>query len=123
MGAGGEQGDGRPEPQLGLVGGPAQPQQAPQLVQRGAVVLDVQTDALLGPWSVGSFAADDHEGGRLLSAGVPAGGLGDWVATAPTPGSSHGTSETTEKACDCTATPSSPVEGSRATIEKVTCSR
>ena len=40
-----------------------------------------------------------------------------WVATAPTPASSHGTTEPTEKKCDCTATPSCPVSGQRATIE------
>ena len=40
-----------------------------------------------------------------------------WVATAPTPGRAHGTIAPTENQCDWTATPSSPVSGSRATIE------
>src|SRR5512139_1100477 len=42
-----------------------------------------------------------------------------WVATAPTPGSAHVTMLPTENQCDCTATPRSPVIGSRATIENV----
>ena len=42
-----------------------------------------------------------------------------WVATAPTPGSAHGTIGPTENQCDWTATPSSPVAGSRATTEYV----
>ena len=41
----------------------------------------------------------------------------DCVATAPTPASAQGTVEPTENQCDCTATPSSPVSGSRATME------
>ena len=41
----------------------------------------------------------------------------DWVATAPTPASAQGTTGPTWKYIDCTATPSSPVSGSRATIE------
>src|SRR5580765_1509364 len=45
--------------------------------------------------------------------------MNDWVATAPTPASAHDTPEPTENACDWTATPMSPVAGSRATIEKV----
>jgi hypothetical protein len=40
-----------------------------------------------------------------------------WVATAPTPGRAHGTIGPTENQCDWTATPSSRVCGSRATIE------
>ena len=40
-----------------------------------------------------------------------------WVATAPTPASAHGTSAPIENQWDWTATPSSPVAGSRATIE------
>src|SRR5687767_2733057 len=43
----------------------------------------------------------------------------DCVATAPTPGSAHATHGPTLKKCDCTATPRSPVTGSRATIEYV----
>jgi hypothetical protein len=39
------------------------------------------------------------------------------VATAPTPGSAHGTTLPTENQCDCTATPISPVTESNATIE------
>ena len=39
------------------------------------------------------------------------------VATAPTPALAHGTSEPTANMQDATATPSSPVAGSRATIE------
>ena len=41
----------------------------------------------------------------------------DCVATAPTPGRAHDTTLPTENQCDCTATPSSPLAGSRATIE------
>jgi hypothetical protein len=41
----------------------------------------------------------------------------DCVATAPTPASPHVTSEPTLKKCDWTATPSSPLDGSLATIE------
>ena len=41
----------------------------------------------------------------------------DWVATAPTPGRAQMHSEPTENQWDCTAAPSSPVAGSRATIE------
>ncbi len=43
----------------------------------------------------------------------------DWVATAPTPGSTHGTPLPTLNQRLWTATPSSPVFGSRATIEYV----
>ena len=43
--------------------------------------------------------------------------MNDCVATAPTPASAHGTWEPTENQCDWTATPSSPVAASRATIE------
>jgi hypothetical protein len=39
------------------------------------------------------------------------------VATAPTPASAQLTIEPTPKKCDWTATPSSPLDGSRATIE------
>jgi hypothetical protein len=39
------------------------------------------------------------------------------VATAPTPDSAQLTIEPTPKKCDCTATPSSPLDGSLATIE------
>src|SRR4029077_5549932 len=46
--------------------------------------------------------------------------VNDCVAIAPTPGRAHGTAAPVLNACDCTATPSSPVEGSRATIEYVT---
>ena len=46
-----------------------------------------------------------------------AGSTTDWVATAPTPGRAQMHSEPTENQCDCTAAPSSPVAGSRATIE------
>src|SRR6266511_4093360 len=42
---------------------------------------------------------------------------------APTPASAQGTIEPTENQCDCTATPSSPVAGSRATIENVCTGR
>jgi hypothetical protein len=41
----------------------------------------------------------------------------DCVATAPTPASAQLTSEPTPKKWDWTATPSSPLEESRATIE------
>ena len=47
----------------------------------------------------------------------------DCVATAPTPASAQATFEPTENQCDCTATPNSPVSGSRATIEKVCAGR
>src|SRR4029077_16836113 len=45
--------------------------------------------------------------------------MNDCVATAPTPASAHGTSPPTANQCDCTATPISPVVGSKATMEKV----
>ena len=41
----------------------------------------------------------------------------DWVATAPTPASAQVTTEPTLKKCDWTATPSSPLDGSLATME------
>jgi alkylated DNA nucleotide flippase Atl1 len=41
------------------------------------------------------------------------------VATAPTPARAHVTIDPTENQCDWTAAPSSPVSGSRATIEYV----
>jgi hypothetical protein len=41
----------------------------------------------------------------------------DCVATAPTPASAQLTIEPTLKKCDCTATPSSPLDGSLATME------
>src|SRR3954469_2738382 len=53
------------------------------------------------------------------SFGPPPGTGMDCVATAPTPARSHGTTEPTENQCDCTATPSSSVSGSRATMEYV----
>src|SRR4029079_1857276 len=43
----------------------------------------------------------------------------DWVATAPTPASAQLTDVPTENQWLCTATPISPVDGSRATMEKV----
>ena len=39
-----------------------------------------------------------------------------WVAIAPTPASSHGTTGPTPRKCDWTATPKRPVSGSRATM-------
>src|SRR5215471_9270027 len=45
--------------------------------------------------------------------------MNDWVATAPTPGSTHGTPPPTLNQRLWTATPSSPVAGSSATIEYV----
>ena len=48
-----------------------------------------------------------------------AGSTTDCVATAPTPGRVHVQSEPTENQWDWTAAPSSPVSGSRATIEYV----
>ncbi len=49
--------------------------------------------------------------------GPYAGSTTDCVATAPTPGRPQMHSEPTENQCDWTAAPSSPVSGSRATIE------
>ena len=46
--------------------------------------------------------------------------MNDWVATAPTPASAQAHAAPALNARDCTATPSSPVSGSRATIEYVT---
>src|SRR5262245_30061505 len=43
----------------------------------------------------------------------------DWVATAPTPASAHGTTLPTAKNFEATATPRSPLAGSKPTIEKV----
>ncbi len=48
--------------------------------------------------------------------------MNDCVATAPTPASAHVTFEPTANQCDWTATPISPVAGSRATIENVCAS-
>ena len=53
------------------------------------------------------------------SRGPYAGSATDCVATAPTPARAQLTTEPTENQCDCTATPSSPDAGSRATIEYV----
>src|SRR4051794_19791745 len=54
------------------------------------------------------------------SSRAPPPGTGiDCVATAPTPARAHETTEPTENQCDWTATPSSPVAGSRATMEYV----
>src|SRR6188474_268255 len=47
----------------------------------------------------------------------------DCVATAPMPASAQATIGPTENQCDCTATPNSPVAGSRATIENVCTGR
>ena len=49
--------------------------------------------------------------------GPYAGSTTDCVATAPIPGRAHTHREPTENQCDWTAPPSSPVSGSRATIE------
>ena len=54
--------------------------------------------------------------GRARPGRAP-GSTTDWVATAPTPGRAQVHSEPTENQCDCTAAPSSPDSGSRATIE------
>ena len=56
-------------------------------------------------------------------AGRTTGSTNDCVATAPTPASAQGTTEPTENQWLCTATPSSPVAGSRATIEYVATGR
>ncbi len=53
------------------------------------------------------------------TAGPVSGSGTDWTATAPTPACAKGTTEPTENQCDWTATPSSSVSGSRATIEYV----
>src|SRR5713101_4658962 len=47
----------------------------------------------------------------------------DCVATTPTPASAQVTSAPTANQCDCTATPISPVVGSRATMENVCTGR
>src|SRR6478752_8533354 len=46
--------------------------------------------------------------------------VNDWVATAPTPGHAQATAAAVLNDCDCTATPISPLSGSRPTIEYVT---
>src|SRR5688500_14349487 len=51
------------------------------------------------------------------------GSTNDCVATAPTPASAQGTTAPTENQWLCTATPMSPVAGSRATIEYVATGR
>src|SRR3954470_20120007 len=56
---------------------------------------------------------------RSSAFGPWAGSTTDCVATAPTPGRAQVHSEPTLNQCDCTAAPSSPVPGSRATIEYV----
>ena len=60
---------------------------------------------------------------RSSACGPWAGSTTDCVATAPTPGRAQVQIEPTENQCDCTAAPSSPVSGSRATIEYVPCGR
>jgi hypothetical protein len=54
---------------------------------------------------------------RSSAFGPWAGSTTDCVATAPTPGRAQVQSEPTLNQCDWTAAPSSPVSGSRATIE------
>ena len=54
---------------------------------------------------------------RSSAFGPCAGSTTDCVATAPTPGRAQVQSEPTLNQCDWTAAPSSPVSGSRATIE------
>src|SRR5262245_12443034 len=56
---------------------------------------------------------------RSSARGPYAGSATDCVATAPMPGRAQDTIDPTENQCDWTATPSSPVAGSRATIEYV----
>ncbi len=51
------------------------------------------------------------------TADVGAQGRGRLGGGAPTPASAHATLDPTENQCDCTATPISPVAGSRATME------
>ena len=62
-------------------------------------------------------AADSPRSSRSSAFGPCAGSTTDCVATAPTPGRAHVHSEPTLNQCDWTAAPSSPVSGSRATIE------
>ena len=79
------------------------------LARRAAGVLREQRLERLGalaPPSISSSPRGPYEISALA-----------WVATAPTPGRAQGTIGPTENQCDCTATPSSPVAGSRATIE------
>src|SRR4051794_23408588 len=56
---------------------------------------------------------------RSSSRGAQAGSTSDCVQTAPTPARALLTTAPTENQCDWTAAPSSPVFGSRATIEYV----
>src|SRR4051794_28617880 len=56
---------------------------------------------------------------RSSSRGAQAGSTSDCVHTAPTPARALLTTDPTENQCDWTAAPSSPVCGSRATIEYV----
>ena len=67
--------------------------------------------------SASASAAPEPSAMRSSAFGPYAGSTTDCVATAPTPGRAHVHSEPTENQCDCTAAPSSPVSGSRATIE------
>ena len=62
-------------------------------------------------------AAASPAASRSSACGPCAGSTTDCVATAPTPGRAQVQSEPTVNQCDCTAAPSSPVPGSRATIE------
>src|SRR5688500_20091383 len=60
---------------------------------------------------------------RSSPSGPYEGSTNDWVATAPTPASAKATIAPTPNQWDWTATPSSPVAGSRATIEYVDTGR
>ena len=62
-------------------------------------------------------AADAPVASASRQRGPYAGSAIDWVATAPIPARAHGTIEPTANMHVCTATPISPVSGSRATIE------
>ena len=90
--------------------------------------------ATLPPWSTSATCRTASPGSSEMSCWSAAGALCpsrirssprgpndtsgiDWVATAPTPASAQLTTEPTLKKCDCTATPSSPLDGSLATME------
>ena len=67
--------------------------------------------------SSASRARTSPPSSRSSAFGPCAGSTTDCVATAPTPGRAQVQSEPTLNQCDWTAAPSSPVSGSRATIE------
>src|SRR5262245_34713010 len=76
-----------------------------------------ESSAARAPASASAADAPASSASRHL--GPYAGEANAWVATAPTPARAHGTITPTPKAHVSTATPSTPLAESRATIEYV----